>query len=437
MADEFNPVAVRGYERAGGLVLDEFLPPLRTYRGKLTIRQMTDNCPTIGAVLFAINNIFRSVEWTVDLPEELIGDEAAEEQRDYLEHTLFTDIGDPNDMDTWSSWDDFIQNALTMLPWGHAEINPVFKKRDDGRVGISEFILIAQESLYQWDIVEPSGNVKGLWQQHPYGGPMLYVPRENYLHFKASPFKGSPEGRSILRTSYKPWRRRENLQTTEAILAERGTGFPVVTCDSQILEDSKGTGPAAEAAKQTIKMLEKIPKNVKINSQSGMVLYTNNYKNQDGTDTGNARVKFEFAPVGTTNPIDIRMAIRDYDMSIARATLSQFLFNGSGETGSRAMDESQQGMFLRAINGWLETLSGVINRQLIAKMWKLNGMEDAEFMPYVSYTSLDKADLAEIGSFIRELSAAGAPIFPNEEITEYLLNLAGLPTNEMSNSDGL
>lgn len=438
MADEFQPVCVRGYERSGGLVTDEFLPPLKTFRGKKTLRQMTDNCPTIGSVLFAINNIFRSVEWTVNLPQELQGEEIAEERRAYFEQALFQDIGDPDDMDTWSSWDDFIQNALTMLPWGHSEINPVFKKRDDGLVGVAEFILIAQESLYEWDIDEPSGKIKGLWQQHPNGGMAdIYVPREQFIHFKASPFKGSPEGRSILRTSYKPWVRRENLQTTEAILAERGTGFPVVTADSSIREESLGVGPAAEAAKKTVKELESLPKNVRQNSQSGMVLWTDYFRNADGTLSNIPKVKFDFAPVGNANRVDLDRAITRYDMAIARSMLAQFIFNGSGETGSRAMDESQQGLFLQAINGWLETLAGVINRQLVAKMAKMNGWDD-EFLPFVSYVSLDKANLTEIGAFIRDLSQSGAGIFPNQEITEYLLSLAGLPTAEaMDETKGL
>lgn len=421
--------ATESYKRSNGLVLEEYLPALTGDRGKRTMRMMIED-PTYGAVLFVIGSIFRSLQWTVELPKELVGDADAEAKRAYLESVLFDDIGERDDPDSWCTFDDYVQMALSMLPWGYSLIHPVLKKRPDGLAGIGRFIQIAAETVYEWEIEEPLGAVKGVWQESPYTFVNTLIERGHFLHFKTQPYKGSPEGYSIFRPSYKSWYRREALQTTESILAERGTGFPLITADPSIKAEAQGTDARAKVLAGVVKQLENIPANVRQNSQSGLLLWTDNYKNPDGTDSGNPRIKFQFAPVGTTNTVNFREAIRDYDMQIARSVMAQFMFNGS-DAGNRALDKSQTSTFLKAINGFAEIIAGVTNRQLVGKLWALNGWGDDEFRPYVQPVDVDKANLAEIGQYIKSLTDSGADIFPNPEIRNYLLGLAGVPTGSL------
>ena len=105
------------------------------------------------------------------------------------------------------------------------------------------------------------------------------------------------------------------------------------------------------------------------------------------------------------------------------------MFNGS-ETGNRALDKSQTSTFLKAVNGFAEIIAGVINRQLITKMWALNGWSDDEYMPFVVPANIEKASLEEVGRYVQSLANSGAPIFPDEQVTEYLLNLAGIPFSQ-------
>lgn len=432
MADPHIGVS-ESYKRSNGYVQEEYLPQLSSEQGKRTLRAMLDDA-TYGGILFVINNIFRSIEWKIEVPSEMEGDPDMEMKRAYLEHTLFHDIGTPDDLDSWITFDDYVQNALTMLPWGYSLIHPVFKKRPDGYVGIGRFIQIAPETVDHWDIKEPLGSMAGVYQQSPADYRLNYVERNDLIHFKTQPYKGSPEGYSIFRPSYKSWYRREALQTTESILAERGTGFPVVVADPRFKEESMGTGARADVMKSVVKTIEAIPKKVRINEQSGLTLWTDNYKNPDGSDSGNPRIKFSFAPVGTTNTVQFREAIRDYDTAIARSVMAQFMFNGA-DSGNRALDKSQTSTFLKAINGFAEIIAGGTNRQLVQRMWELNGWQDDEFRPYVTPMTVDKADLAEIGQFIQSMANAGATIFPNEGVTEYLLSLAGVPTDSLGEEE--
>src|SRR5260370_40709712 len=53
-----------------GPVVQEFLPELQYERGRRLLREMSDNDPTIGALLAAITMLVRSVEWRTEPAEE-------------------------------------------------------------------------------------------------------------------------------------------------------------------------------------------------------------------------------------------------------------------------------------------------------------------------------------------------------------------------------
>ena len=422
MAEQDNYIAVESYSRSMGNVTEEYLPSLIGSEGKRVMRQLIDDS-TYGGILFVLGATFRSIDWQIQLPEQVQDDERYEEKRAYLEHALFHDIGDIKDPSSFATFDDMVQMALDMFPWGYSLISPVFKKRADGLVGIGRLIQIAPETVYEWKIQEPLGNVTGVFQERPATWGNHFIEAKDYLHFKTQPWKGSPEGRSLFRASYKAWYRREKFQTTESILYERGTGFPVLTYDANIKRDALNGDKFAMAQ---VKAFEAIPSKVRQNEKSGLAIATDYFRNPDGTMSNVPRVKFEFSPVGTTNNVDARATIRDYDLAIARSVMAQFMFNGS-DSGNRALDQSQTSTFLKAINGFAEIIAGVVNRQLVTKMWAMNGWSKDDYMPFVAPTNIDKANLEEIGRFIQSLSGAGAAIFPNEEVTRHLMNLAGIP----------
>lgn len=119
--------ATESYKRSTGLVLEEYLPALTGERGKRIMRTMIED-PTYGGIMFIISSIFRSLQWTIELPKEVIGNPDAEMKRTYLQSVLFDDIGTRDDPDSWCTYDDYVQMALGgMLPWGYALIHPVLK----------------------------------------------------------------------------------------------------------------------------------------------------------------------------------------------------------------------------------------------------------------------------------------------------------------------
>lgn len=431
--DQFEPIAVAGYERSGSYgkvdVIDEYQPELRGRRGRRTIRQMT-NDETIGAMRFGIDAFFRGVTFYIDAPkDEELDDDTAEQYRMWAENTLFNDLGDPSDRYSCLTWDDFILNALTCLDFGWSYFDvPVYKKAD-GTIGIADLMLVTQETLDGWELDDKS-RVTGLYQRTPAGmtGPWdRYVPLERSLHFVASPYKSSPEGRSAFRHIYRPWYYKQKLIAIEAILAERGTGFPVLYAPGE-LKQRANRGDAD--AKRICTFYEDLVQNIKRNSQSGAVIYADPYKNCDadgGFSFSSARgVELKLETPGVSNSGDIDRAIKRHDAAIARGLLATFLMLGTdGKSGSLSLGQDQSNLFLKAISGWLEMIVSVVNKQLLPMLWDLNGFPP-EYMPYVRPGELTQKTLDQVSTFVRDMAAAGI-MLNDAETEDFLREEAGLP----------
>jgi hypothetical protein len=67
---KFSEIGAPGVYMAAGLVMDEFLPALMGDKAIRVYREMGDNDPTAGAVLYAIKMLIRQVEWGVEPYED-------------------------------------------------------------------------------------------------------------------------------------------------------------------------------------------------------------------------------------------------------------------------------------------------------------------------------------------------------------------------------
>jgi len=66
----FDEVGRSGLRRFGGEIFEEFLPILRGQRGMKIFREMKDNDPVIGSMLFAFEFLSRQVTWRIEPASE-------------------------------------------------------------------------------------------------------------------------------------------------------------------------------------------------------------------------------------------------------------------------------------------------------------------------------------------------------------------------------
>ena len=430
----FREMGQSGLRQFSGWVREEFLPNLVGRQGAQKYREMMDNSPMVGGLMFAVISTMRKVEWRVtpanDSPE-------AEEMAEFVESCM-------NDMG--HTWEDLIAENLSMLGYGYAPHEIVYKRRlgrtppadpekagkylpksnyDDGRIGWRKIPIRGQDTILKWFFGD-HGDIMGLTQQ-PWIGPIVDVPIEKMLLFRPTAHKNNPEGRSILRSAYIPYYFCKRMQEQEAIVGERMGGVPVLSVPGALFAAAAGTGPDAAKAKATIDNYKKIVTNVRIDEQMGMLLPSDVYPGANGPSS--VRM-YEFAlvtPQGRPmGGFAFDATINRYNLAILTSSLADFISMGHTTRGAQNLGETKVDMFFQAIEGFLNSIAAVYNRYGLPRLWDLNGL-DPDLMPKLEPDLAQRIDLDALSNFVLRLAQAGMPLFPNEDLQTYILDAAGLP----------
>lgn len=426
----FREVGQTGLRQFSGWVREEFLLQLTGRQGAQKYREMMDNSPIVGAILFAIQATHRKVEWRT-LPSEETPN--SQEAVDFLESCR-------NDMS--SSWEETFGDILSMLPFGYASHEIVYKRRqgrdpgmnpakpreelprseyEDGKIGWRRLPGRSQDTVIKW-FFDDNGQVKGLTQQ-PWVGPLVDIPIEKLLLFRPLFYKNNPEGRSILRNAYVPYYYVKRLQEHEAILFERLGGVPCIKIPGQILEQAAAGDPQALA---TVNAYKAIVVNLRTDEQMGVLLPSDMQPGNTGPSSSPA-FSFELVtPQIRASGLDYDKSITRYNTDIMTSVLADFLVLGHQARGTQSLAISKVDMFFQAIEGTLNAIASVFNRFAIPRLWQLNGM-DEDTKPRLEPDLAQRIDLDVLSNYILRLSQSGMPLFPDEELQGYIRDAAGLP----------
>jgi hypothetical protein len=435
----FGEIGRSGLNHWGGEIREEFLRELKGKDGRKVIREMSDNDPIIGAILFAVSMMIRQAD-----PHVRPG---IEPKTETVTKTIYTANGkkwklikqDPATTaaqsdaefvqscfhDMSETWPDVVSEILTMLPHGWALMETVYKKRNginrdpsqnsrftDGRIGWRKMPLRAQETLKRW-VIDEQGGIQGMVQAIT-GGKEVTIPIVKALLFRTVHNKNNPEGKSVLRNIYRPWYYKKRIEEIEGIGIERDlAGLPVLVApeDMDIWNEND---PLAVAAKTEA---ETIVRSIRRDEQEGVLL-------PFGWELS------LLASSGKRN-FDTTQVIGRYNNSIAMTMLADFIVLGhNNRYGSMALSSSKTHMFAIALGGWLQSIAGVFNRYAIPRLLEVNGM-DIENPPILEFADIELPDLNELGNYIQKLSAAGFQLFPNIPLEKKLLAAASMPTEDM------
>jgi hypothetical protein len=419
----FSDIGSGGLRQFSGWVREEYLQQLVGLQGARVYREMADGSPAVGSILFAIQQSIRKVEWRTQPKDDT---PAAQEAADFAESLRF---------DMSHTWEDFIAEALSMLTYGFAPHEIVYKRRNgrgavrgepgsdfnDGKIGIRRLPLRGQDTVFKW-FFDENGVITGLTQQ-PWVGTLIDIPIEKLLLFRPTVHKNNPEGRSILRTAYRPWYFTKRIEELEAIMIERFGGLPVLYLPSQLMEAANG-GDAV--ATQVMTEYKKMVRNVRIDEQMGLVLPSDVYQGP----TGPSAVRmFEFqlvTPNGGRGSVNPEPVIERYKLEILTSVLADFLTLGHSSRGTQSLAISKVDMFYQAVEGWLNSIASVLNRFMLPRLWRLNGM-DLKLLPEWVPDLAQRIDLDALGTYVLSLAQAGMTMFPDEELENYLRDAAGMP----------
>jgi hypothetical protein len=414
-----------GLRQQNGVVLEEWQRDLMGPKGVRVYTEMLADA-IIGAIQHAIAQEIRSVTWEVEAADE---SSKASEIAEFIESCM-------DDMS--HSWEDFIAEVLTMLPYGWAYFETVYKVRngykpgspgessesDDGRIGWRKLPIRSQDSLYRWEL-QDDGGVAGMWQSPPTMGSsnindVLLIPIEKGLLFRPTAHKGNPEGVSTLRTAYQSYYLKKRIESFEVIGVERDLGgLPKIGLPAEWL------GPSATPdQKNAVLEYERMGEQVR-NDEKGVVILPRKFDAQN-----NEMFTFELMSSGAkgiaTGPIVERHA-----RYMAMTVLADVILIGHESVGSFSLAQTKKNMLSKGLEGWTRSIASVLNRHAIPRLMELNNLP-MELAPTIEPSPVQEIDLTEFGAWITALSGAGYPLFPNEELEAFLARISGMPYTPMA-----
>ncbi len=427
--DPLDELGVTGLEQTGGRIHEEFLPQLRGKRAIQVFREMRDNDPTVGAMLFAVEMLIRQVEWRV-VP-------ASEEQSD-VEVAEFVDSCFE---DMSATWDDTMSDILSMLPFGFSVLEEVYKVRagdtkdpatrskfDDHRIGWRKLPIRAQDTIERWIFHPDSSEVVGLVQQARPTYIPIEIPATRFLLFRPQAHKANPEGRSMLRNAYRPWFFKKRIEEIEGIGIERDlAGLPTALVPPRLLAPN-----ASPTDKALLGEIERVIRNVRRDEKEGLI-----FPLAYGED-GNLLYEFKLLTTGGRRQFDTVKIVDRYDRRIASTMLADFILLGQeGRTGSFALAESKTALFAVAIGAFLDAIAAVFNRFAIPRLLSLNTFV-FESLPVLEHGDIESIDIDKLGDYVVKLFQAGISL-SDEKTDRFLRMSGGLPErdpNEFGDIEG-
>jgi len=412
---EFAEVGSSALLWSGGQGRDEFHRALKGDRAAKVFREMRENDPVVGALLFAIEMIMREATWRVDPAPELEEDPQGPEDAEFVWGCL-QDMSRP--------WPHVVSSILSFLPFGWSYHETVMKFRrgpkadppslyEDGAVGWRKLGLRPQDSLVRWAYDPETGALVGMVQQVPTG--VVTIPIEKSLLFRTTTERDLPEGRAILRNAYRPWHFKKRIEEVEGIGVERDlAGLPVALVPPEYLDDQ-----ADAREKNVAAAVRKIVRDIRRDEQEG-VIFPREYD-----EAGNEMWELKLLSTGGRRQFDTDAIVARYDQRIAMTVLADFILLGHEKVGSFALGVSKVELFSTAVSAWFDEVESVFNRYAIPRLFAFNGWERPT--PRLAHDEIKPVDLEALGSFVQRVAAAGAPLFPDDDLENELRARGGLP----------
>lgn len=415
MVSNSSEIGRTGLSAANGIVTEDILPNLRGAKGRKTLAEMSENDPVIGGIILAWEKIVHRLDWHIEVGEEPSPDDQA--AADFIQECL-------DDMS--ESWQSTLSGIMTMVTYGWSYHEIVYKKRDgnsddptrkskytDGKIGWRKWAIRSQSSLMHW-LMDDQDGLQGMVQMTGFGEQSV-IPIEKSLLFRTTSLKGNPEGRPLIRSSYRPWYFKKRIEELEAIGIERDlAGLPVAFAAPKFFSPT-----ATEGEKALLAELTRMVSTVKRNQAEGLVFPV------EYDEAGNRLIDFKLMTSGGSRQFDMDATIARYNQQIAMSMLADFIMLGHENVGSQSLGASKIDLWMMAVEAVARSIAEVVNSHAIPRLLALNGMR-TDNIPELVFGAVDNVNLAEVGTFIKALADAGVLTMDNG-LEDYLRDIADLP----------
>ena len=372
----------------------------------------------MGGALFAFESLFRRVKWTEAPAPRPDGPKGAwTEARARYWATFLNQCRE----DMSHTWPGLIAEVLTMMPFGWAYFEVVWKYRrgpdqkdaryrsrhSDNLIGWRKISLRPQNTLSRW-VFDGDGGIQGLYQST--GTGEVLIPIERALHFRTTEAGNSPEGRSLLRNARRAYYFAKRLEEFEAIGIERNlNGVPLIEVPAAML-----SADATDSDRRAVGMMVEQGKALRRDEQAVVVMPSSTYIEtvwDAKTETNrpvelNTGYKFSLLGAPGSTPVDVNPTITRYKRDISVTMLASFLMLGIDGKGSLALSTDLTDLFELAGTGILDGVVATFNRFAVARLMQLNGVPP-ELWPALEHSGLSDAAFKDFLNTLSGLLGSG------------------------------
>ena len=328
------------------------------------------------------------------------------------------------------AWIDHVEDMLEFLDYGFSLSEKKLAKNKDGYLHIDVLQTVGQETLDRWGPLTENGDVAGFIQRTDiyrkgdefpmsvYGTkipgvtrrprPMhsaVYCPHDKLLHFTFKGRKRNPQGRSLLRSLYRAWYFKKNLESLEAIGVERDVGNAPVAKLAENVRYTDENIAKLQAALEGFRMDEALyvilPPGVELEAYGG----------------GN-------------KVYNVREIIRDYQHIIRQRFFADFLSLGAEGVGTQALATEMTTFFALAMRSIQERMLEVWNRQLIPWVLKYNEIDvPPDRWPTIDWLNPGESNMKMLSQAYQLLVRSGL-LIPDKKIRDRIRLMLGQEPEE-------
>lgn len=393
-----------GINVIAGHIAEEENRALRWPFAMHTYSQMLKDA-TIAPAVAAVEMAIARVPWTVVATP---GKE--EEQAKYVEFLKQV----MNDMD--HPFAEAIRHLGTHNSYGFAVSEKVYRYREkakgskynDGLIGLKKLAPIPQETVAAWEFKNNGKDLSGLYQtpsvvsnKDGWGTAFQesqdkFIPRKKFILVKNSSNKNNPEGVSPLKSVYRAWRYKHELESFEAMSVSNDVrGLKVLYLPPQYLSPN-----ASEDDKAVYEFYKRGMSSLNNNEQSALILP------MFRDEKGNKMFEFEAVSIMGQKANDVDKIIQRFRKEIVTGLMASQLILGQEGGGSYSLAESLDSVTKMVVDARLNQIKEQLNHDLIPQLFALNGWEVAD-TPRFEYGEVSSESLDEVGKFIQRVAAVG------------------------------
>lgn len=426
----FKELGTTGLNQMGGSIDEEHIINALKWPRCIKVYQEMETDPLIAGALFTIKQFIRSAKWNVEEYQGTDKPADAGEAAKFVESCL-DDMNKP--------WSEALTDILSFLVYGFSIHEIVYKKRqgrssderynskhNDGKIGWRAFPIRSQDTIEEWKMTD-RGGLEAVRQQDVYNGIDVWIPKDRFLLFRTTAYKDNPRGLSILRSAYRGYYFRKNIEMFEGYGIERDlAGIPIFRVPGEILD-----ADADENQKAIRSYMERMGAALKRNEQAFVMLPS---ETQGDTGNGDKYYDMELLSSSGSRQVQTGPVIERYDRRILQSMSAEVINIGSASVGSYSLSTTKAGMFETAITSYLDTIKDQINQKAIPMLMELNGF-DSESCPQISHNGVESVDLEQMGKFVKATTDAGA-LTPDASVEEELREMAGFkPFSDSAQND--